>query len=131
MSDTVGPRERRSRSGGRRRRSDEATRPSQRPWQLHRRLIEPTRVVSDDELESIHLASLEVLSETGMDFLHPTALEMWAKAGARVDAERVRLDPDLVLDLISSAPREFTIHAPDPHFDVELGGDHVVFGSVD
>ena len=86
--------------------------------------------MSDDELESIHLASLEVLSETGMDFLHPTALEMWAKAGARVDEQRVRLDPDLILDLVSSAPGEFTIHAPDPRFDVEMGGDHVVFGSV-
>jgi trimethylamine--corrinoid protein Co-methyltransferase len=92
--------------------------------------VEPTRVVSDDELESIHLASLEVLSTVGMDFLHPEALKLWTKAGAKIDGDRVRLDPELVLDLISTVPAEFTIHAPDPQYDLQIGGDNVVFTSV-
>lgn len=86
--------------------------------------------MSDDELESIHLASLRVLRETGMDFLHPTALAKWAEAGADVDGHRVRIDPDLVLDLVARAPAEFTIHAPNPANDLRVGGDHVVFGAV-
>ncbi len=121
--------ERRRRSG-RRERPDGPTGPPQRPWELYRRSIEPTRVVSDDELESIHLASLEVLSTVGMDFLHPKALELWAAAGARIDGERVRLDPELVLELISTVPGEFTMHAPDPQYDLRIGGDNVVFTSV-
>jgi len=33
----------------------------------------PTPVVSEDELESIHNASLTVLEEMGIDFMHPDA----------------------------------------------------------
>ena len=65
-----------------------------------------------------------------MDFLHPTALEMWAEAGAKVDGQRVRFDPALIEDLISAAPSEFTMHAPDPQYDFHVGGDSVVFTSV-
>ena len=78
-NDTAAPRRRRS---GRRERSSGPSTPPQRPWQLYRRTFEPTAIVSEDELEAIHLASLEVLRDTGMDFLHPRALALWARAGA-------------------------------------------------
>jgi trimethylamine--corrinoid protein Co-methyltransferase len=87
-------------------------------------------VVSDDQLEAIHLASLRVLEETGMDFLHPEALRMWREAGAAVDGERVRLDREMIQALVASAPSEFTLHAPNPARDLRVGGDHVVFGAV-
>ncbi len=87
-------------------------------------------MVSDDELEAIHAASLEVLRTTGMDFLHPEALRLWADAGARVDDQRVRIEPELILELIASAPGEFTMHAPDPRHDLAVGGDNVVFTAV-
>ena len=104
--------------------------PPQPDWRLHRRPFEPVRLVSDDELEAIHLASLDVLRDVGMDFLHPRARELWASAGARVDGDRVRFDPDHVLELVARAPAEFTLHAPSPDRDVRIGGDNVVFTSV-
>ncbi len=119
-----------SRRRGRRERSGGPVGPPRPPWRLFERRFEPTRVVSDDELEAIHLASLEVLSTVGMDFLHPAALTLWADAGAKVDGERVRMDPELVLDLISTVPNEFTMHAPNPARDLRIGGDNVVFTSV-
>ena len=94
----------RRRRGGRRERPTGPVGPQQVPWRLYKRPMEPTRVVSDDELESIHLASLEVLRDVGMDFLHPKALEMWAEVGATIDGERVRFDPELITELISSVP---------------------------
>jgi trimethylamine--corrinoid protein Co-methyltransferase len=115
---------------GRRSRPTGPQTPRQPAWRLHRRHFEPTRIVSDDQLEAIHLASLRVLRETGIDFLHPEALRLWRDAGAEVDGERVRLDPDLVDALIASAPAEFTLHAPNPARDLRIGGDHVVFTSV-
>ena len=120
----------RRRRAGRRERPAGPAGPQQRPWQLYRRTIEPTRVVSDDELESIHLASLEVLRDTGMDFLHPEARKRWIEVGADVDGDRVRFDPELITDLISSVPSEFTMYAPDPRYDLPIGGDNVVFTSV-
>lgn len=115
---------------GRRERPSGPQPPRQPDWRLHQRHFEPTRVVSDDQLEAIHLASLRVLAETGMDFLHPEALRLWREAGARVEDERVRIDGDLIAALIGSAPSEFTLHAPNPARDLRIGGDHVVFGAV-
>ena len=104
--------------------------PVQPPWRLHRRSFDPTRVVGDDEIEAIHAASLRVLRDIGMDFLHSEALRRWKAAGARVEDQRVRLDPEMVTDLVSQAPSEFTLHAPDPRRHLRLGGDSVAFSAV-
>ncbi len=115
---------------GRRERPVGPVAPPQPEWRLHRRRFVPTAVVSDDELESIHEASLLVLRDVGMDFLHPKAIEILAAAGADIDGERVRFDPEMVTELISAAPAEFVIHAPNPAHDLLVGGDNVIFGSV-
>ncbi len=104
--------------------------PAQPPWRALRRSVEPVRAVSEDQLESIVQASLRVLSETGIDFLHPRARALWADAGADVDGDRVRLDPALVEQLVAQAPAEFTLHARNPDHDVHLGGDAVAFAAV-
>ena len=41
-------------------------------------------IISADEVESIHRASLKVLSEIGMDFMLPEARDLLKKAGADV-----------------------------------------------
>ena len=87
-------------------------------------------MVSEDELESIHQASLTVLRDTGMDFLHPEALRRWSEAGADVDDQRVRLDPDMVIELVATAPSEFVLHAPDPARHLRMGGRNVAFSAV-
>ena len=92
--------------------------------------FDPIRAVSDDELEAIHQASLRVLRETGIDFLDDTARRQLAEAGADVDGDRVRFDPELVAHLISTAPAQFTLHGRDPTRDLVLGGDHIVYTSV-
>ncbi len=92
----------------------------------------PTEVISADELESIHLASLRVLSEIGMDFLDPDARELLRAAGAQTspDDQRVRFDPDMVLDTIKTAPATFTLHARNPEHHLQIGGDWMAFGTV-
>jgi len=103
---------------------------AQPPTRAHRRWFEPTRVVSDDELEAIHLASLEVLRDIGIDVLDDDARSRLAAAGALVEGERVRFDPEMVLERIASAPAETTLHARSPSQAVVLGGDSVVFSAV-
>ncbi len=104
--------------------------PAQPGWQVPRRHLEPLRAVSDDQLGAIHDAALRVLAETGMDFLHPEARRRWAELGADVHDERVRLDPELVTDLVGLAPDAFTLHAPNPDRDLPIGGDATVFTAV-
>ena len=45
-------------------------------WAQPRLRYRPTEVLSADELESIHLASLQVLEEIGMDFLEPESRDL-------------------------------------------------------
>ena len=106
--------------------------PQQRPWAQPRMRYAPTEVISADELESIHIASLRVLSEIGMDFLDPDAREVLRAAGAEVepDTQRVRFDPDMVTETIRTAPASFTLHARNPAHDLQLGGDWMAFGTV-
>ncbi|MGB5760514.1 MAG: trimethylamine methyltransferase family protein [Acidimicrobiales bacterium] len=102
----------------------------QPPISLHRRWFEPTRAVSDDELEAIHLASLTVLAETGIDVLNSQARRLLAEQGAGVSGDRVRFDPEMVLEFVAAAPERFVLHARNPEHNVVLGGDHVVFSAV-
>jgi trimethylamine--corrinoid protein Co-methyltransferase len=129
MTDGEGPRRRR---GGGREGHERNPLPVQRPWAQPRLRYRPTEVVSADELESIHVASLRVLEEIGMDFLDAEARELLRSAGARVEpgSERVRFDRAMVEDRIRTAPASFTLHAPDPAHDLEIGGDWIAFGSV-
>ena len=85
--------------------------------------FDPMRAVSEDELEAIHQSSLRVLSETGINFLDETARQQLADAGAEVDGERVRFDPELVMSLVSTAPEKFVMHGLRPERDVIIGGD--------
>ncbi len=120
------------RRGGRRPRSPASAGPEQRPFEQPRLTFEPVAAVSEDELESIHEASLSVLRDVGMDFLHPEARTLLAAAGARVDDDspRVRFDPDMVIELVAGAPGEFTLHARNPDHHLRVGGDAIAFGSV-
>ncbi len=74
---TTGRRRGRERTAGHRDRL-----PEQRPFRQPRMRFTPTEVVSADELESIHDASLRILAEIGMNFLDAGARERLAAAGA-------------------------------------------------
>jgi trimethylamine--corrinoid protein Co-methyltransferase len=91
-----------------------------------------TPVVSEDELEALHNASLTILEEMGMDFMNGEARAILKKAGADVkpDSERVRFDRNLILDAIKTCPSEFTLHARNPDRSVQIGGKNLVFSQV-
>jgi trimethylamine--corrinoid protein Co-methyltransferase len=92
----------------------------------------PTEVISADELESIHDASLQVLEEIGMDFLDAGARELLVEAGATVEpgSDRVRFDRAMVVERIRTAPSSFTLHARNPAHDLHIGDDYIAFGAV-
>jgi trimethylamine--corrinoid protein Co-methyltransferase len=131
LSDTAAPEQSRrgGRAGKRAGRSASFEQPAFR--QLKNRM-QPTRLISDDELESIHQASMKVLSDIGLDVLHEEARAMMKAAGAdvRAGSERVRFDPELILELISTCPSEFTLHARNPAHDLRFGGDNVIFAQM-
>ena len=56
----------------------------QPPWRALVNPYSPVEVLSDDEVEAIHAASLEILRDVGMEFLSAEALEILARNGAEV-----------------------------------------------
>jgi trimethylamine--corrinoid protein Co-methyltransferase len=103
---------------------------SQLPWSQPQLTLDPARILSDDQIEAIHRLSLQVLEEIGMDMLHPEAREILARAGARVDGERVRIGREIIEHALTTPPAEFTIHARNPAHDVRLGGRWIAFAPV-
>lgn len=110
--------------------STEVKLPEQKPFKQPVMRYEPTKVLSDDELESIHLASLRILSDYGMDFLDPDARDLLKKAGAKIEDQRVRFDPEMILETIKTCPSEFKLHARNPAHTLNVGGKWMAFGAV-
>ncbi len=132
MSDTS-PHEGGRRRGGRsskRARAQATGGMDQLPFGQPERVFEPTRIVSDDHLEAIHTASLALLRDVGIDVLDAGARGLLARAGADVDGERVRFDPEMIEDHVASAPPEFTLHAVNPERNLRMGGNAVAFAAV-
>jgi trimethylamine--corrinoid protein Co-methyltransferase len=100
------------------------------PWRSVVNPFEPVRVLSDDQVEQIHLASLQLLATTGMRVLDGAARQRFAAAGCDVDDVVVRFDPEFVAETIAAAPSQFTLRARNPEHDLLIGGRNVVFGSV-
>lgn len=63
----------------------------------------------DDACKRVHEATLEVLADTGIEVRYAPAVEIFAKAGAKVDGTRVRIPSELVEAAIAGAPRDWTI----------------------
>jgi trimethylamine---corrinoid protein Co-methyltransferase len=119
---------RRRRRGGERSASSQPMQKAPQP----RLPFQPVALISADELEAIHQASLVVLQEIGMDFLHAEAKAMLKDIGADVDpaSDRVRFDPALIEAHIGLAPKQFALHSRNPERSLVIGGDHTAFCSV-
>jgi trimethylamine--corrinoid protein Co-methyltransferase len=131
--DLAAPVAERSRRGGRAgKRSGAGAGFEQPPFRQLRMPLQPTKLVSDDQLESIHLASLRVLKEIGVDVLHDGARQIMKEHGADVrdGSERVRFDGDMILELIAHCPPEFTIHARNPAHNIRFGGDNLILSMM-
>jgi trimethylamine---corrinoid protein Co-methyltransferase len=121
----------RRRQGGRGRRLD-GTRVPQLPWSEVSNPYPPMEVLSADQLEAIHLTSLRILENLGMEVMSPRALAVLEAGGADVDraARTARLDRGLVESALESAPASFVLTPRNAAKRVIMGENHVNFGLV-
>ena len=99
------------------------------PWRALKNRFPPTEILSEDQIEAIHLASLRVLTEHGMKFLSRRARDLLAAAGAEADHDSmmVRFDAAMVEEHMGHAPAEFSMKARDRAKSVVVGGNNVNF----
>jgi trimethylamine--corrinoid protein Co-methyltransferase len=87
-------------------------------------------ILSSDAVAVLDKGWRRIVSEIGVQFAKPEAVELFRQAGQKVDGETVFLDPDFVLEQVAKAPREFDVQARNPANTVHIGGDQMVFGGV-
>ena len=105
---------------------------AQLPFGQVRNPYAPMKVISDDQVEALHHASLRVLRDNGMEFQLPRAVEILRKAGAAVgeDGKRVHFDPEFIEEKLKTVPSRFTLHGRSSHRDLEFGGNTAIWGTV-
>jgi trimethylamine--corrinoid protein Co-methyltransferase len=87
-------------------------------------------VLSDSQLQDLHLAALEILRRTGIRFHHREALEMLKAAGAFIhDGNLVKFPAALVEEAIASTPSRVIMCDRDGEAAVWLEGTKVWFGT--
>jgi trimethylamine---corrinoid protein Co-methyltransferase len=88
-------------------------------------------ILSDEAVDVLDRGWRRLLTEIGIEFLLPEAVETLRAAGqAVVDENRVILDPEFVLEQVAKAPREFELQARNPARSVTVGGENMVFSPV-
>lgn len=85
------------------------------------------KFLSEDDLDAIHFATLEVLSEVGIKMEYEPALEIFRDFGAKVDLKEkiVKIDEHLLRKGLSTAPSRFTLHGKSEEFDVKVDTERV------
>ena len=87
-------------------------------------------VLSESQLQDLHLAALETLRRTGIRFYHAEAIEMLRKAGAFIsDGNLVKITAAMVEDAIATIPSRVIMCDRDGAPAVFLEGAKVNFGT--
>jgi trimethylamine--corrinoid protein Co-methyltransferase len=86
-------------------------------------------VFTPDEIEDIHLATLDVLEHTGVFVEDDEPLDIYSDGGCTVDRENhiVRIPPHVVEEAIRSAPASVRLCGRDPKNDIMLEPGRVSF----
>jgi trimethylamine---corrinoid protein Co-methyltransferase len=87
-------------------------------------------VLSEEAMATLDKGWRRLMTEIGVEFMDQRALDLFAKAGQRVEENKVFLDPDFVLEQVAKAPAEFDVQARNPANNVHIGGDAMAFGAV-
>ncbi len=88
-------------------------------------------ILSEEALDVLDRGWRRIVSELGIEFLLPEAVELLRGAGQTVVGENcVRFDPDFILEQIAKAPRQFELQARNPAHSITIGGDNMAFAPV-
>lgn len=83
-------------------------------------------LLTQEQVEKIHDASLEILEEVGLKVRYEPARELFKKHGCSVEEERVKFPRAVVEKYRKMVPSSFTFHGRDPKFDKTIPQDSPV-----
>ncbi len=85
------------------------------------------KVLTDDQIHDIHIATLQILEEVGVRVEYKPALEIFRDHGCEVDfKERIVKIPGHILNkALANCPSRFTLYGRTPEFDVKVDTQNV------
>jgi len=88
-------------------------------------------ILTPEEVQRIHLATLDIIENVGVRFPSQRALEIWAAHGAQVDRDTciVKAPGHLVEGALKKAPPAYPLCARDASQDLPMDGNHVFVGT--
>ena len=91
-----------------------------------------TRVLTDDQIDRVHRASLAILDRVGVLVPHAETLDRLEQAGARVThaEQRVRIPEELVVRSVQGAGKQFTVYGRDLSNTARFGQGERNYNSI-
>ncbi len=88
-------------------------------------------ILSAEEIQRIHTASLDVIETAGIRFPSKRALDIWEAHGARVDRNTsiVKVPGHIIEEALKLAPPKYVLAARNTEQDLPLDGNHVYLGT--
>ena len=88
-------------------------------------------VLTKEEVQKIHEATLWIIEHVGVRFPSQRALEIWEANGATVDRDKkiVKVKGDVIEQALTKCPPAYPLSARDPQQDLSLDGNHVYLGT--
>lgn len=80
-------------------------------------------MITDEKIEKLHKASMQILQETGMRFHHDDALRVLKEHGIRVEGDVAYFTEEEIMHWVRQAPSEVRLYAEDPQYNMIIGGD--------
>ena len=89
--------------------------------------IKPLKVLSSEDVDRIHISSLDLLDQMGVKIYSERALKILADAGADVDIKSgvARIPSHLVREALDKCRRPVRLCARNPKYDFTLDDDHI------
>ncbi len=91
--------------------------------------MQPLKLLSDEDVQTMHEATLQVLHEAGVFWTHKPSLEILQGAGCRITDNRVFFPPDLVIDSIAKANKRPVIRGRNGQVN-SLGDGNLYFHNL-
>src|SRR5918998_253923 len=87
-------------------------------------------ILSEEAMATLDRGWRRIVTELGVEFALPEAVELFEKAGQKVEGDKVFLDPEFVLEQVAKAPSEFELQARNPEHSLHIGGSGMAFAGV-
>lgn len=87
--------------------------------------------LTEEGISHIHNTSMDVFEQVGVKIAYKPVLDLWKKAGAEVDEKNMiaKIDRNLVMKCVETAPKEITLCGRDPKHDLILSGTRTHMGT--